>query len=268
MFVVPVFANIAEEDMPKVAERNFRSKLRKWNIAAVVIQSISFIALLILSVVFRDKARLVNLWVETDRGSSIQTLAAYPLYSTLLPFPIITALFHVLALCKVDNYYANVLLRGTNRLRWIEYSITNGLMTFSLCTLAGAGGVVLLVGNILANFLMQYFGYLHEKLTHDTEPSKRTLSYIGFGFLPWLQNWVTILTYYGLNVVDTKVSEHLAILGSFLLSLLFVYPLLAIYGREHNMRNFFVLERTYIILSLTAKLYLDWIIVIGTVANF
>lgn len=264
--VTLVIPPLSAEDVPKVDDNDYRTRLRNWNIAVAIVQTVSFIALLVLSLVYSDKAREVSIWIDTGRGTIIQQLASYRLYVTLLPFPIITAAFHVLALLMKDKYYDDVLVRGQNLLRWIEYMITNGLMTFSLCTLVGAGGVVLLVVNLIGNIIMQSFGYLHESRVHGR--GKRTLAYIGFGFLPWLQNWVTIFTYYGLNIGSLRISEHLAVVGSFLLSLTFVYPLLAIYWQPHTTKNFFTLERTYIILSLTAKLYLDWILVSGTIANF
>lgn len=244
-------------------ESKYRVNLRRWNFVVAIVQLISFLSVLIISLVNLDTARRVDLWVVIARGTAIRDLGSYPLFVTLVLFPFITAIFHLLALANVDNYYIDVLTRGRNRLRWIEYAITNSLMTLSLFGIAGAGSVVIFVLGVLANCLMQYFGFLHEDLMHTREPSKRNLVYIGVGFLPWLQIWITILVFHGLNFGTAVLSDNFAIFGSFLWSLAFVLPLLWFYRKSNTSRNYYTLELMYIFLSLTAKLYLDWTVVIG-----
>jgi len=244
-------------------ENPYRKRLKLWNTVVAIVQFISFAALLTISLVRLSDAKHVGLWLDVDRGMAIRDLGTYPLFATLLPFPFITAIFHLLARANVDDYYNQVLNNGTNRLRWIEYSITNGLMTFSLCVLAGARGVVLLVVNLLANCLMQAFGYFHENLVHSQPPGSRTPKYILFGFLPWLQTWITVITYYAVNFSTATLSDGFAIIGSLLLSLAFVFPLVWYYGKPNFSENNYRLEMMYIFLSLTAKLYLDWTVVIG-----
>lgn len=245
----------------------YKRSLKFWNAVVAIVQFFSFAALLTISLVRLSDARHVGLWLDVDRGSAIRDLGSYPLFATLVPFPFITAIFHLLARQDVDSYYSNVLYHGVNRLRWIEYSITNGLMTFSLCVLAGAGGVVLLVVNVLANCIMQAFGYFHEDLVHSQPAGARTFKYILFGFLPWLQTWITVLVYYAVNFSSATLSDGFAIIGSFLLSLTFVLPLVWYYRRQNNAENNYRLEMMYIFLSLTAKLYLDWTVLIGTLVG-
>lgn len=247
---------------------NYAHQLKIWNWIAVAVNGISFVALTIITLASLCKARHVNLWLDVANGTVIRSLGSYPLFATLLPFPFITAVFHAIALFTFRSYSTEVLQFGQNRLRWIEYSITNGLMTFSLLALAGGGNVVVLVVNVLANIVMQYFGYLHEDLNH-TKPDKatprRTLRYLLVGFVPWLQIWLSVLTYFGVNFGSATTSDKVAILGSLFISLLFVLPLLLFKGR--TLSENFQAERLYIILSFTAKLFLDWTIVGGTLAE-
>jgi hypothetical protein len=261
-----------EEDEAEMAlmvpnQLKYKSALRNWNIAPIIVQLISFIALLAISLSDLSGARRVGLWIDVERGASIRSLGTYPIFATLVPFPAITAIFHLLALLNVDNYYKEVETRGVNRLRWIEYAITNGLMTFSLCTLAGAGGVVLLVASVLANLIMQYFGYLHEYYNHPAGSEPKTLWYLIAGFVPWIQIWVTVLTYYGLNFDTATTSDGVAIIGSLVLSLTFVIPLVWRYRKQPTAKNNYRMEVFYIILSLTAKLFLDWTVIIGTLVG-
>lgn len=263
--VVRTAVQVEEKEKPNDNSERYKKSLRIWNGVVAGVQFASFTAILIISLVDLDNARRVALWIDSATG--VQSLGSYPLFATLVPFPFITGVFHLLALFNVDDYYNGVLFRGINRLRWIEYSITNSLITFSLCVLAGAGGVVLLTVNVLANATMQYFGYLHEKKIHPPNSTERTLWYIAIGFLPWLQTWVTVLTYYGLNFSAATLSDGFAIIGSLFWSLSFVFPLLWRYSKPASLKNNYTMELMYIFLSLTAKIWLDWTVVIGTLVD-
>jgi len=244
------------------------AKLKFWNIVAASVQFISFVGLLIAFLTNMDTYRRVSIWIVEDRGSTVNRLAEFFIAVSLLPFPAITSFFHVLALFDVDNYYYSVLIKGRNRLRWIEYSITNGLITFSLVTLAGAGDIVLAIVCVLANFVMQYFGYLHELLNHESLDGRyRSWTYLIIGFIPWVQIWLAIFVYYGINFSTAPLYESFAIIGSFILSLTFVAPLVWRFNKRPTCRNNYYLELVYILLSLSAKLYLDWTVTIGSLVE-
>lgn len=72
-----------------------------------------------------------------------------------------------------------------------------------------------------------------------------------------------MITYYAVNFSTATLSDGFAIIGSLLLSLAFVFPLVWYYGKTNFSENNYRLEMMYIFLSLTAKLYLDWTVVIG-----
>jgi len=240
-------------------------KLAQRNLLVAAVHLTSFVSLLILSLTYSDVARRVSLWFDTDRGSSIEKLAEFSIAVSILPFPAITAIFHLIAAERslIPWNEAAVLRRGVNAWRWLEYSITNGLITFSLCVLAGAGGLPLVIVAVLSNVLMQYFGYLHEALGRHC-----SIEYLAMGFLPWVQIWlVTILPYYTANASSAPTYESFAILGSFVLSLAFVVPLIWRLQKPNTPKNNFALENMYIVLSLVAKLYLDWTVTIGYIVE-
>lgn len=246
----------------------YKEGLYRWNVAVVVVHWSSFLALLLISVLRLDEARRVGLWFDADRGTTLRGLGTYPLFATLVPFPFITGVFHILAAAGVDRYYQGALAWGINRLRWVEYSVTNGLMTWSLCMLAGAGNPLVALLCVFANFSMQYMGYAHEQRNHRASMRFRTLGPLLVGFIPWIITWATIFTYWGVNQgTDTKLSDGFAIVGSFVWSLTFVLPLVWRYTRENTVDHNYKMERAYILLSLTAKLWLDWTVIIGTLAN-
>jgi hypothetical protein len=245
----------------------YKPRLRGLNIGVAVVHTLSFIALLIISLIYNAKAERARLWTDYD-GLNLIEIANYPLYGTLLPFPIITAAFHLAAVFDADKYYEGVVMRGLNRLRWIEYAITNSLITISLLTLVGAGNVYLVVAGILSNIVMQYFGYLHEWYNHNRKITKTTLMFIVVGFFPFIAIWLPTIAYTIANIKVVRAAEIVAVFGSLVLALLFVLPLLIRYmtaGYGLRVKENVNMEIFYCLLSLTAKLFLDWTITIDTI---
>jgi len=247
--------------------------LKTWNSAVATVHLSSFTALLVLSIVFYDSAKQVRLWTDFG-GVAVQPRGSYRLFYTLLPFPFITGIFHVaIAAFDADNYSRSVLLRGTNRLRWLEYAITNGLISWSLAVLAGAGSLLFPVVAVLCNFVMQFFGYLHEHFNYTAVNYKkgerktrvyRSLWFIGIGFVPWIANWLVVLVYFFERTGAAPVNDWLAVIGSLVWSLAFVAPLLWRFYQPDSIAVNYYTELAYILLSLSAKLWLDWVVTIGS----
>lgn len=250
--------------------KDYKQELQWWNILVTIVHSSSFIALSLISFIrlaTTDETRYVNIWLTSvvDPGPS-GYIGSFPIFATLIPFPFITAIFHILAALGVDKYYPNVLKRGINRLRWIEYSITNGLMSWSLVFIAGNGGnLFIAISAVISNFFMQYCGYIHEK------SPDRNIWLLLLGFIPWTLNWTFVLLLYFYRLFGTGVvlSDSFGILGSFVWSLLFVAPLLyRKYTRNKSvLRANYNTELAYILLSLSAKIWLDWSITIGNLVG-
>ena len=244
-----------------------REKLFYWNVLVVFVHWSSFLALTIISFVNLDSARYVPLWIDFGSPTAIKSLGSYPIFSTLLPFPLITGAFHAWLAYNYKDYYSRFLVSGVAKARWLEFAITNGLMTFSVMVLARAGSILIPILGVFCNFQMQYFGYLHELRNHRVTPMHRTKGPYLMGFFPWIATWATIFTYYGLNVGNMVLSDSFAIIGTFVLSLTFVLPLEWRYTRANTIQNNYNTEVAYILLSLTAKLYLDWTVTIGTLVG-
>ena len=251
---------------------NYRTALRNWNLFVALVHTSSFIALTLISflrLANTPLTRIVQLW---DIGILVPGVGAsvgqFPIFATLIPFPLITAGFHVLAAANVGDYYREVLRDGLNRLRWIEYGITNGLMSWSVLFLAGDGANYwVAIACVVSNFIMQLFGYLYER--SDTDPRKRSLWYIAIGFLPWFFNWTWTFIYYGNRANSALLSDGFAVIGTFVWSLAFVVPL--VYRKYTSNRsilraNYYV-ELAYVMLSLSAKLWLDWAATVGNLVG-
>lgn len=250
----------------KVAE--FTPKLKRTNLIAAIGNFASFTALLIIFLSTQSTQRLVNYW--TDYANIVVIRLTITISTSLLPFPFLTGVEHLLAYFDVDGYYAAVLYDGINRIRWISYSITNGLVTISLLTLVGGGNIYLVVSSVLANVVMMYFGYRHEVANHPAR-SNPTLEFLLMGFIPFFAIWIPILGYQIARQSTSKLYESFAVYGSLPIALLFVVPLLIRYRSAGSPKNRvsanYRMETFYIILSLTAKIYLDWTIVIGNLVD-
>lgn len=244
---------------------SLKRSLRLWNYIVALVHSTSFVSLLIISIVNAADVPLVRWWTDFNQTATSEVIV-YGISATLLPFPAITALFHLLAAWDVDNYYSEVLCRGVNRLRWVEYAITNSLITVSLLTLVGASNLYLIVACVLSNVVMQYFGYAHEVQNHPAN-SKPTLTPLLVGFLPFFAIWIATLAYQISGTASPTTYGAVAVYGSLFFALMFVVPLLVRYSKTGSekieVRANYTEEMFYILLSLTAKLFLDWTVTIG-----
>lgn len=236
--------------------------LRNYNVAVACVHATSFVALTVISILNYDKSRRSQ---DFYLDAPERNVGAYPLLFTLLPFPLITALFHAAAAANAGNYYVEVLSKGMNSLRWIEYSITNGLMTFSVAALVGYTNLTNIVLLVVANVIMQLCGYAHEAVNRLKNVS--TLIYLALGFLPWLYKWTLVLVYLHSN--STLTYDFVAVYGSLAFSLAFVAPLVYKYTASEPQSELvnYNTERAYLLLSLTAKLWLDWTITIGNLVE-
>lgn len=138
--------------------------------------------------------------------STLDNRGYYRLVWVDLPFPLITALFHLMIgfgpglLSSVqDQYLRDVMSNKGNYLRWLEYSITASLMTWVILQLSGVTNVFLLImAGPVANIALQCQGYLQEKF--------RTRSYVPtiVGWLIFSAQWAVILSYFFVAITSER----------------------------------------------------------------
>ena len=204
-------------------------------------------------------------------GVDCQSLGYYALIWVDIPaFPFITAAFHLSIAYwpAVWEYYrVQVFQEGANPLRWLEYSITASLMTWVILQLSGVTNIfILVVVGVLMNVALQAMGYIQEKVKNKT----RMPTIIGW--LIFVGQWTIILAYFfaattsprppGATTVPWFV--YTIIIGLFFMFSAFgavqlagVLGYLTPYQQEIGLS----------ILSLTAKLFLTWNLLIGIVLN-
>lgn len=252
-----------KDPFSKPSTQALKRRVRRWEIAASVVNAVSFLALLIGTLATLSRTLRVPIW--TDFGGAIQTRGDFPLIVTVLAFPLITSIFHAAQAADVYDFYQRGLVLGVTPHRWLEYTITNGLITLDIYLLSGASNVFLVLSGLFLNALMNFFGYLHERANSTHQHS---LGFLLVGFLPWVPLWFTPLFYYFVAVSAVPTYYGVAIIGSFVISLLFPLPLFWRYytSTEQIKANAYV-KIAFAILSATAKLFLGWTVFIGNLVE-
>lgn len=131
---------------------------------AAGVHAASFIVQLVLCIVFADRLFNVELTIQRDGWES---LGSYPVAWLILSFAPITAAFHVWEARK--RVLKQVHRDGANGWRWLEYSITAGIMTWAVAQASGATDVNTLILLLFANVGMQLAGYAMERRNADLE---------------------------------------------------------------------------------------------------
>jgi hypothetical protein len=246
-------------------KRNIDNKQKRvlyyLNVFGFIIHLSSFIAALVVSIIFAPQSYQSEL--STDFNGHYQSLGSYSLIWVDLPFPIITAFFHALIAFSpsIWNSYAKSVLETQegNSLRWIEYSITASLMIWVIMQLAGITNVLtLIVGGVLGNIAMQWQGYLQETF--------KTKTYIPtfVGWIIFIGQWSTILTYFFSTNGNVPWFVYSIVIGLLILFSIFgLIQLTYVTKYPQFMSSAYAQEIAYLLMSLTAKLFLTWNLLIG-----
>jgi hypothetical protein len=249
---------------------------------------------------------------EAGTGAAYTAIGggSYELIYVLFPIPFLTGLIHVYQALRcrstkkgwrnpekgMSPYKVNV-VRGVNRTRWSEYSVTATLMTWIVCQVSGMSNVyVLFAVAVVCNVLLQWQGYFFEEAlakyrkvktrekksdSEDEEEPKElpsqdlkdtTMSRFQvakpmlIGFMIFATQWFFISLSFirTVNASTETVPDFVwitffGILGTYLL---FPIPQL-LYAKRDLFCGAFVFdwywyEWSFIMLSLASKLLLDW----------
>lgn len=284
-----------------ITDKKIRRKakvLQKLNLAAGIVHLLSGVALVIVAIIFRDDAVRTELttdfkvFSESFTGPATagqlelqsKSLGFYPVVWVDIPFPFITAAFHlVLALSQTyrNRYNAYVFAEGRNPYRWREYAITASLMTWVICQLSGITNIFLLIMiAVVANIALQFTGEWMERTNHDLFGLRKRAKHIDWvptavGWIIFLGQWSTILTYFFTaissprpeGVEQVPVFVYLIVIGLFFQFAVFGFTLFIrfYYQCNSSLNKAYNSEIMFILLSFTSKLFLTWTLQIGTI---
>ena len=183
-------------------------------------------------------------------------------------FLLISAVAHFfLATVGYDRYVRN-LKRGMNPVRFYEYALSSSLMIVLIGMLVGLwdlGALILIFG---INAMMNLFGIMMEYHNQYTERTNWTAFIYGCiaGIIPWV-----VITIYFLGAISSGDAKPPPFVYAIIPTLFVFFNIFAInmvlqYKKVGRWRDYLFGERIYIVLSLSAKTVLAWLIFAGTLA--
>jgi hypothetical protein len=253
--------SVLDDHHPDLPQRDEVERLRRWNLGALLLHAASAAGVLAIA---NDFSLPVNAsWAQGPPGSAgswpTEGLIDVPLAWAAAAFAILSALAHLAVLTFARSRYESDLLRGINQVRWVEYSLSSTLMVVLVAQLVGIFDLAALLGIAGANVAMILFGWTMERQSLDRRARREPVdwsSYV-FGCIVGLVPWIAIGAYLlGAPQVPGFVIGIFVSLFVFFNS--FAVVMLLEYARIGPWARVVVAERTYIMLSLTAKVALTW----------
>ena len=163
-----------------------------------------------------------------------------------------------------NKRYVSNLKLGMNPIRFYEYALSSSLMIVLIGMLVGlwdVGALILIFG---INATMNLFGLLMEKLNQTT--IKTDWSSFIYGVFAGILPWIVIVIYFvgSINSGDGEAKPptfvYFIVPTLFVFFNIFAINMVLQYKKVGRWKDYLFGERFYIILSLTAKTVLAWII--------
>lgn len=183
-------------------------------------------------------------------------------------FLLLSAVAHFYLSTIGYNQYVKNLKKGMNPVRFYEYALSSSLMIVLIGMLVGIwdlGTMIVLFG---INATMNLFGIMMELHNQTTEKTNWTAFIYGCfaGIVPWI-----VIMMYFLGAINSAGAEPPGFVYAIIPTLFVFFNIFAInmvlqYKKVGRWRDYLFGERVYIILSLTAKTTLAWLIFAGTLA--
>jgi hypothetical protein len=183
-------------------------------------------------------------------------------------FLLLSAAFHFYLGTFGYKRYVGDLKQGMNPVRFYEYALSSSLMIVLIGMLAGVwdlGAIILLFG---INAMMNLFGIMMEY--HNQRLEKTNWTAFIYGSIAGIIPWIVIAIYFvgAINSGDAKPPAfvYTIIPTLFIFFNIFAINMILQYKKVGRWADYIFGERVYIILSLSAKTVLAWLIFAGTLA--
>lgn len=167
-----------------------------------------------------------------------------------------------------NQRYVDNLKKGMNPVRFYEYALSSSLMIVLIGMLSGIwdlGAILLMFG---INAMMNLFGIMMEY--HNQGARHTNWTAFVYGCIAGIFPWIVIALYFvgSINSGDAKPPAFVyAIIPTlFVFFNIFAVNMVLQYKKVGPWRDYLFGERVYIILSLSAKTVLAWLIFAGTLA--
>jgi hypothetical protein len=251
-------------------------KLRKYNLVVAGLFALQAVIVLVLSDPIKGVLPITANFLAEDKlassssGHQVLVSASHRLFDLNLAylvaaFFILSALAHLIISTWKRKIYENDLKKGINRVRWIEFSISAGIMMIAIAMLSGVLDIASLLMVFSLTGIMTLLGLAMELRNQDANEVDWANFAIGVtaGLIPWL---IIVIYLWNAHVYGNGVPGYIYwICGSlFLLFSAFAINLYLQYKKLGHWSAYLYGERAYIILSFIAKTALAWQIFAGT----
>ena len=254
----------------KPTDKNIPASLHPWNKYLALLYAMQGVVILILSVVkvFPVSTSFIGRDTLQTQAQGHVVLAAgmqhlfdINMVYLVAAFLFMAAIAHGLATTFLRSLYEQDLRQGINKIRWVEYSLSAGIMTLAISLLVGVqdlSTLLLLFGIVVVASL---FGLVVE--THKLE--QRWLRY-SITAVAGLAPWIVIVIYLISNAVYGSSSPSYVywMVGTvFILFAGFVANACLVNSKVGKWADYLYGERIFMILSFVVKTALAWQIFAG-----
>jgi len=245
-------------EAPETGQRYRR--LRAFNIAVGVLLAAEALYMLLAS---NDLALPVTAsYLRTDpvavTGPTLpQVVFSLRIGPAVAVFLALAAIDHLLVASPgVHSWYERGLSRRAGYARWIEYSVSASVMIVLIGLFVGIRDLAAVVAIFAVNTAMIWFGLLMER---QQRPGAADWSAFWFGSLAGIVPWALIAVYVAQPAQVPGFVYAITII-QFVLFFSFAVNMVLQYARIGRWRDYVHGEVVYIVLSLTAKSLLAWLI--------
>jgi hypothetical protein len=234
--------------------------LRTWNIVVGLILAVQAVLMAVLTNNFSIPVTATFLQGMPGTPSTLQTIWSIQTGWGVFAFMAISAAALLLiASPGVFPWYKRNLLQSRNYGRWIEYFFSSSIMITLISQICGITDIAALMAIFGINATMILFGGIQEKYEKPGKPNWISFWYGSFaGIIPW----IAIVVY----MVSPGVSASppgfvYGIIGSYFVFFnSFAVNMVLQYKRVGPWKDYLFGEKVYIILSLSAKSLLAWLV--------
>jgi hypothetical protein len=183
-------------------------------------------------------------------------------------FLLLSAVAHLFLATVGYKLYVSNLKKGMNPVRFYEYALSSSVMIVLIGMLVGVNDLGAILPMFGINAMMNLFGIMMEKHNQNTQKTDWTAFVYGCfaGIVPWI-----VITTFFLGSLASGGGKPPAFVYAIVPTLFVFFNIFALnmilqYKKVGRWKDYLYGERVYIILSLSAKTVLAWIIFAGTLA--
>lgn len=260
----------ATDDAPADETARKFVSLRRFN---VIMGSLHLVQAVFMMVVSNDYTTPIYthfLDFDISEGGGIspdsQVLWEVPFGAAVGLFLLISAIAHFYLATVGYKRYVKDLSKGINPVRFYEYALSSSLMIVLIGMLNGVWDLAAIIALFAVNAGMNLFGIMME--LHNQSTRKTSWAAFAYGSVMGIVPWVVIMIYF-LGTVFSGEAKPPGFVYAILPSMFVFFNCFAInmvlqYKRVGKWADYLYGERVYIILSLSAKTVLAWLVWSGT----